>query len=75
MRRPSNNKIPATTKTKALNLITQHYSAFGQTFANDTALTSALLDRILHHSHIVQIKGDSYRLKEKKRAGLISPMK
>ncbi|SMN01444.1 Mobile element protein [uncultured Candidatus Thioglobus sp.] len=35
----------------------------------------SLLDRILHHSHIVQIKGDSYRLKEKKQAGLISPMK
>lgn len=47
------------------------FGQWGQTFANDTALTSAMLDRILHHSHIVQIKGESYRLKEKKQAGLI----
>ena len=44
---------------------------WGQVFTNDTALTSAMLDRILHHSHILQIKGDSYRIKEKKDAGLI----
>ena len=48
------------------------FGQWGETFANDLALTSALLDRVLHHSHIVQIKGESYRLKEKKQAGLIS---
>lgn len=48
------------------------FGQWGQTFANDIALTSAMLDRILHHSHIVQIKGESYRLKEKKQAGLIN---
>jgi DNA replication protein DnaC len=47
------------------------FGPLGQTFANDTALTSAMLDRILHHSHIVQIKGESYRIKEKKQAGLM----
>jgi DNA replication protein DnaC len=51
------------------------FGQWGQTFANDTALTSALLDRVLHHSHVIQIKGDSYRLREKKQAGLISPRK
>jgi len=51
------------------------FGQWGQTFANDTALTSALLDRILHHSHIIQIKGDSYRLREKKQAGLINQVK
>ncbi len=51
------------------------FGQWGHTFANDTALTSALLDRVLHHSHIIQIKGDSYRLREKKQAGLISPIK
>lgn len=48
--------------------------SFGQwdeTFAGNTALTSAMLDRILHHAHIIQIKGDSYRLKEKKKAGFL----
>jgi DNA replication protein DnaC len=47
------------------------FGQWGQIFANDTALTSAMLDRILHHSHIVPIKGDSYRIREKKQAGLM----
>ncbi|MBU2246395.1 MAG: transposase, partial [Gammaproteobacteria bacterium] len=41
----------------------------------DTALTSAMLDRVLHHSHILQIKGESYRIKEKKQAGLMDKPK
>lgn len=51
------------------------FGQWGQTLANDTALTSAMLDRILHHSHIVQIKGESYRIKEKKQAGLMESLK
>lgn len=48
--------------------------SFGQwasAFSNDNALTVALLDRLLHHSHIVQIQGDSYRLREKRLSGSI----
>jgi DNA replication protein DnaC len=33
-------------------------------------LTAALLDRLLHHAHIVQITGNSYRLKGKIAAGI-----
>lgn len=47
------------------------FGQWGNIFANDTALTSAMLDRILHHSHILQIKGESYRIREKKQAGLM----
>lgn len=50
--------------------------SFGQwddAFAGNTALTSAMLDRILHHSHVIQIKGESYRLKEKRKAGIVRP--
>ena len=50
--------------------------SFGQwdaAFAGNTALTSAMLDRILHHSHVIQIKGDSYRLREKRKAGIVKP--
>jgi DNA replication protein DnaC len=47
------------------------FGQWGQIFANDTALTSAMLDRVLHHSHILTIKGESYRIKEKKQAGLM----
>ena len=31
---------------------------------------SAVLDRLLHHSHVLNIGGASYRLKEKRQAGL-----
>ena len=33
----------------------------------DPIIATAILDRLLHHSHIVNIRGDSYRLREKKR--------
>jgi DNA replication protein DnaC len=36
----------------------------------DSVLATAILDRLLHHSHVIAIKGESYRLREKKRAGL-----
>jgi DNA replication protein DnaC len=34
-------------------------------------IASAILDRVLHHSITVNIKGDSYRLKEELKAGLL----
>lgn len=39
----------------------------------DNVLATAILDRLLHHSHVIAIKGESYRLKEKKRSGLLKP--
>jgi DNA replication protein DnaC len=33
-------------------------------FNNDSTLTSALLDRLLHHTETVVIEGKSYRMKE-----------
>lgn len=45
------------------------FSQWATAFANDQTLTAALLDRLLHHAHIVQITGNSYRLKDKKMAG------
>jgi len=41
------------------------FSDWGQIF-NDDIIASAILDRLLHHSTVINIKGDSYRLKEKK---------
>jgi len=35
-------------------------------------LATAILDRLLHHSHIINIRGQSYRLKDKLKAGVIS---
>jgi len=47
------------------------FSQWHNAFAQDATLTAAMLDRLLHHSHLVQIQGESYRLKEKRKAGLI----
>ena len=38
---------------------------------NDQVVATAILDRLLHHSHVVTIRGDSYRLREKRRSGLL----
>jgi len=47
------------------------FSQWSTAFADDQTLTAALLDRLLHHAHIVQISGESYRLKGKKAAGIV----
>ena len=49
------------------------FSTWDQTFAGDRVLTAAMLDRLLHHAQVVQIQGDSYRLKDKRKAGIIGP--
>jgi DNA replication protein DnaC len=36
----------------------------------DGVIAAAILDRVLHHSHVLNIRGESYRLKEKRQAGL-----
>jgi DNA replication protein DnaC len=48
----------------------QLVSQWGTVFGDDV-LAAAILDRLLHHSHTLMIQGDSYRLKQKKKAGLL----
>ncbi len=31
-----------------------------------------MLDRLLHHAHVIQCRGDSYRLKDKLKAGVLT---
>lgn len=38
---------------------------------DDEVLAAAILDRLLHHSHTLMIQGESYRLKQKRKAGLL----
>jgi len=45
---------------------------WGEIF-NDQVLATAILDRLLHHSTTINIKGESYRLREKRKAGMLSP--
>lgn len=42
------------------------FSSWGELFG-DTVIASAILDRLLHHSTVINIKGESYRLKDKKK--------
>ncbi len=44
---------------------------WGEIFG-DQVLATAILDRLLHHSTTLNIKGESFRLKEKRKAGLLS---
>ncbi len=41
------------------------------TVFGDAVVATAILDRLLHHSHVLTIRGDSYRLREKRRTGLL----
>ena len=38
----------------------------------DPVIATAILDRLLHHSHVLNIRGESYRLKDKRQAGLLT---
>jgi len=41
------------------------------TVFGDPVVATAILDRLLHHCSVITIRGDSYRLREKRRAGLL----
>lgn len=47
------------------------YGRWAEIFSGDGVIASAILDRLLHHSTTISIRGESYRLKDKRRAGLI----
>ena len=47
-------------------LVTQWGTVFG-----DDVLAAAILDRLLHHSHTLMIQGESFRLRQKKKAGVL----
>jgi DNA replication protein DnaC len=63
-RRYQKNQSVAITSNKA-------FADWGQVFADDSILASAALDRLLHRSTIINIKGESYRLKEKRKSGTL----
>lgn len=57
---------------RASTIVTSNKSFldWGEVF-NDPVLATAVLDRLLHYSTTLNIKGESYRLKEKRKAGLL----
>lgn len=48
----------------------QSFGAWGEVFG-DRVIATAILDRVLHHAITLNIRGNSYRLKEKLKAGLV----
>ena len=48
----------------------QSFAAWGEVFG-DRVIATAILDRLLHHAVTLNIRGNSYRLKEKLKAGLV----
>ena len=42
------------------------FKDWGEIFNNDNVLASAIVDRLVHHSDMVKIEGESYRVKNKK---------
>jgi hypothetical protein len=47
------------------------FGSSDQAFAGDAVLTAAMLDRLMHHASVVQIGGDSYRVRDKRKGGVM----
>ena len=47
----------------------KYFSDWGE-LLSDNILATALLDRLLHHAHVVNIRGQTYRLRERWKAGV-----
>jgi DNA replication protein DnaC len=48
------------------------YGDWGAIFGGDQIIATAILDRLLHHSTTIKIRGESYGLKDRRRAGLLA---
>ena len=46
------------------------FGEWGEIFADDSVMASAALDRLLHRSTVINIRGESYRMQHRKKAGL-----
>jgi len=40
----------------------------------EEAIATATIDRLLHHAHVFSLKGDSYRMKDRLKIGVVDPM-
>ncbi|MCL0095237.1 IS21-like element helper ATPase IstB [Dehalococcoidia bacterium] len=49
------------------------FSEWASVFAGDEVLTAAILDRLLHPGTVINIRGRSYRLRDKLQAGTVAP--
>ena len=47
------------------------FAAWGE-LLGDTVIATVILDGLLHHGHVINIRGESYRLKDKRQSGLLT---
>ena len=47
----------------------KYFSDWGE-LMSDSVIATAILDRLLYHAHVINIRGESYRLKDRLRVGL-----
>jgi len=61
------------TRYESGSVILTSNKAFGKwaELMSDEAVATAMLDRLLHHAHVVSLKADSYRMKERLRVGAV----
>lgn len=57
-------------RTSTILTSNKSFMDWGEVFG-DQVIATAILDRLLHHSTTLNIKGESYRLKDKRKAGLV----
>ena len=60
------NLLSMRNETKSVVITTNLTFNRWQEIFNDPTLTAAMVDRLTHKSHVINIKGESYRLKETK---------
>ena len=47
----------------------KYFSDWGE-LMNDSVIATAMLDRLLHHAHVINIRGGTYRLKDRVKSGI-----
>jgi len=58
------------TRTSMIVTSNLSFDAWGSVFGGDEVIAGAILDRLLHHSHVFLITGPSYRMKDKLAAAV-----
>jgi len=71
VRKPICSSTGGQTLRARLDRAHQHlaFKQWAGAFTDGQTLTAAMLDRLLHHAHIVQVSGESYRLRDKRKPG------
>ncbi len=67
---PSSGNLPARRRLERLDCLATFRKGL-RPGPTDPIIATAILDRLLHHSMTLNIRGESYRLKERKKASLL----